>query len=356
MMDSSVGAGEAGAGETDGGNAIVNFSDITDFDTLQLLISDLSRRLTNANNTIDAQKRVSKNSIAVADRCRAHLAETSTHLRLELSKSEGYQRKKMKEDETNNFENDKKRKRALEEKLRMAQLDYEMSASKPLAKRIDAMRAQLIELESKQESQRRYISHLVEMEKMTEDLSSAAQLGDLKACTILLRRGVGLNDVDSAGYLPIHYASATGADQVVRLLCEYGQDPTSYVSGHSAVELAARNGHSHIIQVLLNFGASVEDAGGKGCPPLLSAVSGGHLDCVNELLAWGADIHAIDSKEDTVLHVVSNVSYPQDPVAVARLLIRKGADMDKRNERGLLPIDLAMPTRNQDLCRLLTIA
>ena len=162
--------------------------------------------------------------------------------------------------------------------------------------------------------------------------------------------------MDSAGYLPIHYASATGADQVVRLLCEYGQDPTSYVSGHSAVELAARNGHSHVIQVLLNFGASVEDTGIKGCPPLMSAVSGGHLDCVTELLAWGADIHAVDAAEDTVLHAVSNASHPQDPVAVARLLIRKGADPSKRNERGLLPIDLATPTRNQDLCRLLTIA
>ena len=360
MESSAAGGGVEGASgdgerEVEGGNAIINFSDITDFDTLQLLISDLSRRLTNANNTIDAQKRVSKNSIAVADRCRAHLAETSTHLRLELSKSEGYLRKKMKEDETNNFENDKKRKRALEEKLRMAQLDYEMTASKPLAKRIDAMRTQLVELESKQDSQRRYISHLVEMEKMTEDLSSAAQLGDLKTCTVLLRRGAGLNDVDSAGYLPLHYASASGADQVVRLLCEYGQDPSSYVSGHSAVELAARHGHSHVIQVLLNFGASVEDAGSRGCPPLLSAVAGGHLDCVNDLLTWGADIHAIDTNEDTVLHAVSNASHPQDPVAVARLLLRKGADPTKRNERGLLPIDLAMPTRNQDLCRLLAI-
>ena len=356
-MDTSSSAAGTGAPPTAvGGGGVLNFSDITDFDTLQLLISDLSRRLENANNTIDAQKRVSKNSIAVADRCRTHLADTSTHLRLELSKGDSYTRKKTKEDETNNFENDKKHKRALEEKLRMAQIDYEMTASKNLAKKIDTMRMQIAELEAKQESQRRYISHLVEMEKMTEELSSSAQVGDLKACTSLLRRGVGLNDVDSAGYLPIHYASATGAEPVVRLLCEYGQDPTSYVSGHSAVEMAARHGHSHVIQVLLNFGASVEDTGMKGCPPLLSAGAGGHLDCVNELLAWGANIQAIDAREDTVLHVVTSVVHPKDPIPLTRLLLRKGADPSIRNQRGLLPIDMAMPTRNQDLIQLLTIA
>jgi len=304
-------ASAAGGG---GGGAVLNFAEITDFDTLQLLVSDLSRRLENANNTIDAQKRVSKNSVAVADRCRTRLAETSTHLRLELSKAESYQRKKSKEDETANFENDKKRRRALEEKLRMAVIDYEMVASKALAKKIDWMRGQLVELDDKQESQRRFIEHLVEMEKMTEDLSSAAQAGDLHACARLLRRGVGLNDVDSAGFLPLHYAAAAGAEPVVRLLCEYGQDPTSYVSGHSAVELAARHGHSNVIQVLLNFGASVEDAGSRGCPPLLAAVAAGHLACTTELLDWGADVHAIDAREDTVLHAVCAVPGDVDPV------------------------------------------
>lgn len=34
---------------------------------------------------------------------------------------------------------------------------------------------------------------------MTEDLSSAAERGDLNACSLLLRQGAGVNDVDSSG-------------------------------------------------------------------------------------------------------------------------------------------------------------
>ena len=53
-----------------------------------------------------------------------------------------------------------------------------------------------------QESQKRLLTHLVTIEKMTEDLSSAAQCGDFNACTALLRQGAGLNDTDSSGILP----------------------------------------------------------------------------------------------------------------------------------------------------------
>lgn len=34
---------------------------------------------------------------------------------------------------------------------------------------------------------------------MTEDLSSAAEREDLNACSLLLRQGAGVNDVDSSG-------------------------------------------------------------------------------------------------------------------------------------------------------------
>ena len=42
-------------------------------------------------------------------------------------------------------------------------------------------------------------------------------------------------------------------------------------------------------------------------------------------------------------------------VPIARLLLRRGADPSRRNEKGLLPMDTAAPTRNLDLIRLLTI-
>ena len=40
-----------------------------------------------------------------------------------------------------------------------------------------------------------------------------------------------------------------------------GNDPTSYLSGHSPVELAARHGQNKVIQVLLSYGAKYDDKG-----------------------------------------------------------------------------------------------
>ena len=47
----------------------------------------------------------------------------------------------------------------------------------------------------------------------------------------------------------------------LKLLCEFGSDPSSYLTGHSPVELAARHGQIKVIQVLLFYGAKFDDKG-----------------------------------------------------------------------------------------------
>jgi hypothetical protein len=309
---------------------ITNFSGIKNVDTLQLLVADLSRRLENANNTIDAHKSVAKNSVVSADRCRRDLTEISITLRLEMAKSDCQKRQKLKEDEAKNFEIDKGKRRIVQEKLRMAELDYHINPSNRASKRIDAMKAQIVSLGANQESQKRFLTHLVEIEKMTEDLSSVAQHGDLNQCCLLLRRGAGVNDVDSAGFLPIHYACASGLVDIVQLLCEFGSDPSSYISGHSAIEIAARNGQKKVIQILESFGATVDDKGLKACPPIVSAAANNHINCVEELLLLGADIDAVDINQDSCLHVALKL---EEPMEMIILLLNRGADAECLNNQ-----------------------
>jgi hypothetical protein len=329
---------------------ITDFSGIKNVDTLQLLVADLSRRLENANNTIDAHKSVAKNSVTSADRCRRDLTEISITLRLEMAKSDCQKRQKLKEDEAKNFEIDKGKRRIVQEKLRMAELDYHMSPSNRASKRIDAMKAQIVSLGANQESQKRFLTHLVEIEKMTEDLSSAAQHNDLYQCSLLLRRGAGVNDVDSAGFLPLHYACASGSVDIVQLLCEFGSDPSSYISGHSAVEIAARNGQKKVIQILVSFGATVDDKGMKACPPIVSAAANNHINCIEELLLLDADIDAVDVNQDSCLHLATQL---EDPVEMIMLLLNRGADAECLNNQGSTPLDLAMETNNINLIRAL---
>lgn len=234
--------------DSSGHSKIPNFSGIKNVETLQQLAADLSRRLENANNTVEAQRRVAKNSIATAEKCRRNLVQVSTTLRLEMAKNESQRRQKLKEDEANNFETAKRKRKMIQDKLRLAELDYQIQPSLRASQRIDKMKGdiklirlnletynineqcmhhhscyplsdistihnfelfavQLVSIEMNQESQKRLLTHLVTIEKMTEDLSSAAQCGDFNACTALLRQGAGLNDTDSSGraYILIEY-------------------------------------------------------------------------------------------------------------------------------------------------------
>ena len=78
------------------------------------------------------------------------------------------------------------------------------------------MKKDLERLETQHESQKRLLLHLGEMEKMTEELSNAAQHGDLHACATLIKRGARINELDSAGYLPLYYACSFGIPIYIR--------------------------------------------------------------------------------------------------------------------------------------------
>lgn len=143
--------------------------------------------------------------------------------------------------------------------------------------------------------------------------------------------------------MPIYYACANGHAAVARLLLEFGADASSYVSGHSAVEMAGRSGHTECLRQLLHFGANIEDKGLSGSTALLSAVSGGHLETVHELLQRGASVVAFDFNEDTVLHLAAHL---QSPVFMIRLLLKHGADKRMCNRQGYTPVRVALAQAN----------
>lgn len=315
-----------------------------EIDKLTLLVNDLSRRLQNAQHTIESHKQVAKNSTGTAEVFRSLMTDMSNILRLETSRNATYMRKKVHGEEAARFEADKKKANRMQDELRMLMVDHQMSGMKREPAKLVRLRAKLDSLDAQQESQKQLLQHLNELEKMTEDLATAAQNGDIVACSALMRRGANVNEMDAAGYLPIHYACANGYTQVVKLLLEFGADPTSYLTGHSPTETAARNGHGEIIKVLSSFGANLEEKGLAGSPPIVSAAAGGFLQTVDELLALGADINAYDMNENTALHVATRLS---DPVAMIRLLLKRGANVKASNKQGHTPLKMALTLVNQ---------
>ncbi|KAH6574004.1 hypothetical protein BASA60_005755 [Batrachochytrium salamandrivorans] len=92
--------------------------------------------------------------------------------------------------------------------------------------------------------------------------------GDLSTCTSLLRAGIDVNLADHAGYTALHEACL--------------------------------DGHTEIVQRMLDYGAGIDSPGGtEGDTPLHDAISNGHVDVVDVLLRHGASIVSVNTALQT---------------------------------------------------------
>lgn len=69
----------------------------------------------------------------------------------------------------------------------------------------------------------------------------------------------------------------------------------------AAMHLAAREGRSAILSILLRNGASVDSLDADGRTPLHNAAENGHAEAVHVLLAAGADPTAVDNEGSSVI-------------------------------------------------------
>jgi uncharacterized protein len=176
-------------------------------------------------------------------------------------------------------------------------------------------------------------------------LMMAARSGHVDAVQILLDHGAQINTQDKLrGTTALMWAAEQGHAAVVRLLLERGAD---FHIQSAALTPPGRRGlgfaNSNVI-----FGASgrakpkVPTKG--GVTALLLAVREGSLDCVQALVAKGADVNqtAIDGSSP-LLVAVQNGQYE-----IARLLLEHGADAKLANAKGWTPLYLAVKERNQE--------
>ncbi|KAM9242834.1 DNA-binding protein RFXANK isoform 2-T6 [Dugong dugon] len=137
----------------------------------------------------------------------------------------------------------------------------------------------------------------------------AAQ-GELSQLKEHLRKGDNLvNKPDERGFTPLIWASAFGEIETVRFLlewpppspfspplplitlCRQGADPHILAKEReSALSLASTGGYTDIVGLLLERDVDINIYDWNGGTPLLYAVRGNHVKCVEALLARGADL------------------------------------------------------------------
>lgn len=99
-----------------------------------------------------------------------------------------------------------------------------------------------------------------------------------------------INLHDEEGFTPLMWAAAHGQIAVVEFLLQNGADPNLLAKGReSALSLACSKGYTDIVKMLIDCGVDVNEYDWNGGAPLLYAVHGNHVRCVEILLESGAD-------------------------------------------------------------------
>ena len=249
------------------------------------------------------------------------------------------------------------------------------------------------------------------------------QWTDPAVCRVLIDAGADLHTKGEDGCLPLHTACILGALDVVKMLVEAGASvrartdvgETSFTMaagyGHTetvryllglpdvdvnhgnfnALQCAARNGHTDVVQVLIDAGADIDiTANFDGCSLLHDACKSGSLEGVKMLVRAGVGVRVTNDNGETCLvravqaarygHIEAlrylvclpevDVNYRQggDYTAlhyvmdekprtdVVQVLIDAGADIGAKNNYGHSPLHAAGASGELDVVKMLVEA
>lgn len=178
-------------------------------------------------------------------------------------------------------------------------------------------------------------------------LMLACRSGHEGAVKLLLRAGAKVDKTDNDRAVALHFAAEENNIECLRHLLNAGADAgllTKY--GDSAVGLAARRGNIEVLEILLgSSNTSPSKTSSRRCnmTPLHWASEGGHLDCVQLLLAQGSsDVNAgtrqqysrgdfLAAKGTTPLMLASREGFK----SIVELLLSEGAEVDRTDRDGM---------------------
>lgn len=135
----------------------------------------------------------------------------------------------------------------------------------------------------------------------------AAENGSVEVAKILIEAGANVNQQCVGGNTPLYIASCNGHAEVVALLLSRPDivvdlfDDIQWTPLHNAI----RDGHTGIVEQLLDAKASVHSVTSNSTFPLGLAAYGGNLPICRLLLQHNADVHARDGSGDASLFSAS---------------------------------------------------
>lgn len=145
---------------------------------------------------------------------------------------------------------------------------------------------------------------------------------------------------DEKGKSPLHHAAKAGKGNAVRFLIQQGADvartgrnnrlPLDY-----AIERGSEDAAATLMFAMAYRGEHLSFRMWNGKSPLHFAIHRGWEDLAQGLVESGANVSAVDDREQTPLHEA--ITSQKRKYSIVRLLILKGADPTAKDNQGVMP-------------------
>nr|XP_017446209.1 ankycorbin isoform X5 [Rattus norvegicus] len=141
----------------------------------------------------------------------------------------------------------------------------------------------------------------------------------------MVTHGVDVTAQDSSGHSALHIAAKNGHPEYIKKLLQY-KSPAESVDnlGKTALHYAAAQGSLQAVQVLCEHKSPINLKDLDGNIPLLVAIQNGHSEACHFLLDHGADVNSRDKNGRTALMLACETGSANTVEA----LIKKGADLN----------------------------
>ncbi|MFM2124708.1 MAG: hypothetical protein RL328_1159, partial [Acidobacteriota bacterium] len=165
-----------------------------------------------------------------------------------------------------------------------------------------------------------------------DPIASLIQTGNRKAALARIRAGADVNEAQSDGTRPIHWAIyKVDYELIEALLAKKANVNVTNEFGAAPVAMAAELADARMVKLLLDAGAEPEGVDADGQTALMLAVRTGDLAVVNLLLNAGANVNAIEKFHHQTALMWATEATRNAPELV-KLLLAKGADVNVRAE------------------------
>ena len=179
------------------------------------------------------------------------------------------------------------------------------------------------------------IVSLVSAHVSASEIRQFIKSGDIEAVANLIHNDpTVVGDKAISEQSPLHYAASAQNIRIVQLLLAKDADPNSVDKGGSTpLMLSATSEYLEVSECLLQHSSDINMQNKYGETALSIAVEKGNLQLVRKLLSYNPDVNL-----GSPLHT----AVWQGNIKMAELLVKKGADANKKNDFNRTPLRSAI--------------